>query len=271
MIHFFKKVRSSIYNPSFYQSLREASVSSSIKYFAALSVIGAILTVLLLIPGIAAFFSPATVSTVVGAYPADLEVTVDHGVVSINQPEPYIIKDSEGLKKKNILVIDTKSNFTGAQFDQYSTYVLVKKDFVVVEDKGAQKIFPLNEVQSLKLNQERVAAWGQKALPLLVPGAIALTTLLLLAIFIGSMFSLVYFLLLALIMMLIGRARHTTLSYKEAYKVTVHAATLPLIMWFVFTLAHISMPFLTFSLLTLLVAFLNLKPAPNAASPTSTE
>jgi len=256
---FIQTVRDSIYNPSFYQTLNERTVGKSIRYFLLLSFVLALLSTVAIVPDIFAFLSPKTVDEIVQTYPSDLEIRIKEGKVSTNQQEPYVLPGGFDDDKANLLVIDTKTPLESTQFAEYSTHVLLKQDFAIVADDQGGRLIPLDAVKDFALSRAIIASWAEKFYPYLMPMAIGASLVLWLGLWIANLFTFIYLLLAALLVMLLGRMMKQKLSYKESYRVALYAVTLPLIIATLLGMFSIGMPFLTYTLLLLVVVYANLR------------
>ncbi|MDB5265186.1 MAG: hypothetical protein JWN64_757 [Parcubacteria group bacterium] len=273
MKNFFRTLVSSIYNPSFYAEIPARRLNSSIKYFVGLSFLLALVTTIVFIPGIFSFFSQATIDQAVGQYPDDLQLSVENGIASTTAKEPYFVAATAGqTKTKNLVVIDTQTPYTISQLEEYSTYVLVKKDAVVIEQEdGQQRIMPLKDIGNFTLTKEIVRAWGGKLSSYLIPGGILTTILALLFFTVLNLFALIYLLVIGLVVFLIAKLMKRTWGYKDSYKAAIHAATFAEIVAAILLILHLPMPPFSYSILLLLVLVVNLSAyrpkAPEADKP----
>lgn len=272
-MRFLHDVKNSLYNPAFYAGLRERSLGASFKYFFALVAILAFVLAFVLGSQLSPLFSAASLKQLVGYYPAELALTLKGGVISTNVAEPYIIKDPVGFWKEsghaNFVVIDTKSEFSRELFQKYDTSVLIGKDFVVNGKSRSQFEFTdVSRMPDFTLNQERLLHWadviGNRHLLL----SLCLFAILYLSFFGFFTFKLLWLLVLALLVLLIAKIKKVPLSYKESFKVTLHAATVPLILIAIFIIGGRAEPFLFFySLILLVIAFVNLKRLEQSPTP----
>jgi len=260
---FIKTIRDSVYGPSFYQSLNSVTVGKSIRYFLLVSLILGFISAIPMVPDIFAFFSSTTVNNIVQTYPADLEINIRDGKVSTNQTEPYYLKDTLSSGKDNLLVIDTKTPLTGTQFADYSTYVLLKQDYAIVANNQGDKIISLSTVKDFTLTQTAIASVAEQIYPYLTTIAIVASILFWLVMFVANACTLIYVLIAALLVLWLTKIMKRGLSYKESYKTAVYAATLPIIVSTLLGLFGVGMPFLTYSLLLLIVVYINLRNGPS--------
>ncbi len=270
-LSFVQTLVASIYNPTFYHSLPARPVGSSIKYFVLLALLVSVLGALLLMPGIFDLLSQANVQKLVNIYPNDLQVTLSRGQVSINQPEPYFIKNPyaglDNTMPANLIVIDTKDPFSPEEFAKYGTEVLVTKDFIATKSSSQERMTPLSSFHDIVITKAMVQGWGTATYPYLVPVAIIGMVLVLIGFWIAHLLTLVYLLLAALIVWMMVTVTKTAGGYQTAYKVAVHAATLPVIFSTLLDLTHFQLPPFTFTVLMLVIAIVNLVNKPKNSLP----
>ncbi len=240
-----QEIKDSVYNPNYYKSLPTSrSLGSSIKYLAKLSLLAAFVSVFII-----SFYIPSLtrnlkegVSSAVAGYPDDLVVSVKEGAASINKPEPYIVpnkwvdkvppetlKNNQNLNQENIIVIDTTKPFSLEQFKTYSAFAwLTKTEIVMLKGTDNQmQIVPLSTLGNFELTKPWILdkeATLYKMLPWM-------TCVLIVIIFFALCFAnfagtLIILFLYAFIIWLIAKLKKVELSYKNSYKIGIHAMTL---------------------------------------------
>ncbi len=203
---------------------------------------------LILIPLIQPFVN-ASADELRGLYPANLEVTIEDGILSTNSATPVIIDvppswkeyfsekaEKEDRPVEHLAVIDTTAS--SDDFDEYRTMVLfTEKSIVVPDDQIGYRVVPLDPEKDVEFTPETYNEILDTFLPFLgsLPALATAGVILLFFIlpfiiagfgwlwYLGylAVFSLVAWLLAAIM----GR-RHT---YAEIYKLGCFALTLPLI------------------------------------------
>ena len=262
-MRFIETLKNSVYGPEFYQNIASDDGRGAISYFAKLSLLVAIIMVIPTIPGILGFFSEQQLSAYASQYPTNLEIKIIDGRASINQPEPYKIplqstgnvKDAKGLQ--NLLVIDTKNEFTASLFDSYSTIALLSRDFAVMRDKNGLRMLPLNQIKNFMLNHDTIQSIQHSLLPYLIPIAICASALMVSAFFILNFARLIYFFFAALIVLGVEHLMKRFVAYKNAYRMTVYASTPGIILSTLAYIFGIQLPFLTFTFILLLTVLIN--------------
>ncbi len=271
MKQFFQSIKDSIYNPSYYAELRTRPLSYSIKYFYKLAVLLALVGVILFsftaFPNLQSFFSDAG-GKIIDYYPADLEIKVEKGEVSINQPEPYELPLPEEMKGeierempgvKNLVVIDTATPFSLEQFDRYATLVWLTKTHLAARDgKGQVRLNALQSLGGLTIDKTFVGNTLQKFAPVIK----SIPFLILVLVFLGTLIAisgkLLYLLIAGAIVFLYFKSRKDPISYRTAYQIALHAITFPILFIFVIHLVfpQFQIPLLT-TILLLLVVYMN--------------
>lgn len=274
---FLTLIKKSIYSPEFYRDLRSKPLSFSIKYFYMLA-----LALSLVITAVFSFTLVPTLNSLlknigpaVDAYfPDELVVTIRGGEVSVNVPEPYFLPipavlenipvsdaGSAGRLPKNLVVIDTKNEFSEAAFAEYDTLVLIMKKSVAFSDREGIRIEPLRDIPDYTIDKALLQKFASKTGSFLKYAA----PILVFVIFIIAMaiftFHLVYLFLAALLVWLVMKARGASAGYKKAYQVGVHAMTLGFLLnalLVVVFLPRPNVPFL-FTVVLLAVAAVNVR------------
>lgn len=242
-MNFLQTIKNSIYSPSFYQQAPQRSFWSGLGYFLLLVLL---LTVIktaeasqsLLLIGNQQIQS--LVDEMISYYPEELEVKISRGQVTTNVQEPYFIKptssdtatklNEEGEDLENIVVIDTKTPFSAAQFNKYNTTAWLTKDSLFYKDKSQIKAFDLTTVQDFTLNKEFIDSWVSKISPYFK----FVGPVLILFAFLGIYFlytgRLIYLLILAFLVWILLKLLKKPLTYSQSYKVGLFAMTLPLLL-----------------------------------------
>lgn len=232
----FATFQRSLYDPAFYREVSKAPFKEGLQYYikatVALSLFATLAFAILLVPQGVQFVKEDAKVLVEKYYPAHLEVTIEKGEASINSPEPYFIPGSretlDALPQdgalENILVIDTRSDFEKAVFDEYKTFALLTKhDFVTREEGGRVVMQDLSGVPSMTVSMASLLGFVDR-----VHGSLyAIIFLGILAMFIilgvGYLFYLIPLVLFALIPFLLAWMKGVALTYSEAYRMSVYA------------------------------------------------
>ncbi len=247
MKRFLETIKLSLSSRAFYQRVLSGTEPMGFKYFFWLNLIFSAVIACTFIPITYSIVSPKAHQKVVETIPADLEVYLKEGKVSINQPEPYVVEnkwkndfDSTTIQKcngdskcidknkdpENLVVIDTQTPFSVEQMLQYDTAVLIKSDSVITRKaNGNTEIIQNPKDFNFTFNrtwvQEKINAfsWIGYIIPFAIFG---------LGITIGFAFMLLAYLLWALVAwaFLYLFTGKKALSFKRAYSVTLYSTTL---------------------------------------------
>lgn len=231
----FETFKDSIYNPSFYQSATKDTFWNIFRYYSnATLILSLIMTVTLgivLVPRGVAFVKEQAVDMVKTYYPADLVIHIENGEATANVPMPYVIpvKQITGVAPsennlQNMIVVDTNREFDKKMFQEHRTYVLLTKTEIVTQnDNGQITIQELRGSPITTLNQEVLLSLIEKvrnSIPIIVTLGLFATFIILA---IGYLVYLIPLLIFALVPFFIAWLRKSSLSYVEAYKISLYA------------------------------------------------
>lgn len=230
----FETFKKTIHNRNFYRAVAEAPFYDAIRFYAKLAgILALIMTVglgILLVPQGVAFVRDRAPELVKKYYPMELVVKIEKGEATANVSMPYMIPVAgEGAIPKdsffkNMLVIDTTSEFDKKKFEEYKTYALLTKtDIVTTSDHGQITIESLEKVPRVTIDQGLLFSWAEKirgSLPVVTVVGLFITFVV---VFFGYLMYLVPLFLFALIPFCIAWLKKTPLSYGAAYKMSVYA------------------------------------------------
>ena len=275
----FRVIRSSIYEPAFYARIRSRTLWSTIKTFVILGLVGFGLLMLFAYIAIVPLAHSGLPDAVASAYPADLVVTMAKGELSINQPQPYYIKNTLPIfsgkgEPQNIAVFDGNDQLS-SDLKQNSTFVIVKKQFAITQGRdGTEQVTPFTSYQSTTtIDQAKFVGMVDKVKPYFAPGIIyGGAVLLLLITLFGALFWVIYHgiyvLIPALLIFLISKLQKDHMKFSESYMVALYASVPIAILFYLLLLLSIKLPIpFAYTALLLIVAFINLSKAPHAEPP----
>ncbi|MBI5401191.1 MAG: DUF1189 family protein [Candidatus Yonathbacteria bacterium] len=230
----FETFKKSIYCPSFYRAVADAPFYDAIRFYAKfVGILALIMTAglgVLLVPQGVAFVRDRAPELVKKYYPVELVVNIEKGQATANVSMPYMVPvaDNTVLPKdstfKNMLVIDTTSEFDKKKFEEYRTYALLTKtDLVTTSNQGHITIESLQKVPRVTIDQGLLFSWVEKirgSLPVVTIIGLALTFMI---VFFGYLMYLVPLFIFALVPFCIARLKRVTLSYSGAYKMSLYA------------------------------------------------
>lgn len=245
---FFKVFWKSLTNPPYYQKIARAPFSFSLKYLFFLLFLVSLIEGLIL-SGRVLFFLPKTPELIARAktvvknfYPAELVVVIKNGQLQTNVKEPYFIDFPQelGVSKVHFIVIDTKAKVE--DIEKYSTMALVTKDKITTVNDRGYKVYSLKDIKSdVYIDRNLYDQAIKEILPFFdyLPLAIYVLVAFLLLVwpFLGAVFGLVgklfYLLILSPFFWVIAKVLKSELAYKKVYQISIHATTLPIVLFFV--------------------------------------
>jgi hypothetical protein len=264
----FETFKKTVYNPLFYQNSGTTPLSDIARFYVKLSLILSVVMTLalgaLLIPQGVTFMRERAPEMVKNYFPADLVIHIEKGEASVNVSEPYVVVAKDGAQSvlkeqglENMLVIDTKHDFDKNKFEEYKTFALLTKTEIVTQsDRGQITIQDLRPLPTVTINQEWLLSWVEKVRGSL--GYIVLVGLIgtFVAILLGYLKYFIVLFLFALVPLFIAYLKKISLSYANAYKMSLYAIVPALVLktfiniWGVF-----SMPaYFTFLVFMLVIA-----------------
>ncbi len=273
-MQFLLLVRRSIYDPSFYRSIPQRPFSFTLRYFFTLTVgvavAASVLVSLRAVPVLRDTLLELGKSFVV-AVPQDFTVTIEDGVAQANSATPAVVPFPRALAHsisassslQYFLVMDPSTPFQQEKFFRLHTLLWLARDAVGVYDgPSAVKVLPFSrEMGKVVLDaaaREKVYIAIQRFIRFL-PLVVALFTFF--AVGLTLAWTLVYYLIAALLVWGFARLRRVRLRYRDAYLVAVHAGTLGFILYGLSFGGLARVPFL-YTFLLLVVVLLNMPAAP---------
>lgn len=233
-MNFLKEVLNSIHSPRFYSTLPQKSFKQSLGYFLLLILILTIIKVISLIQPLfveVPMYLQKFGQGIIDCYPADLELKITNGQASVNTPEPYFLTCPGLDPNQKLVVVDTKTPYSLAKFEEYGAPVWITKDSLVYQKNQYEtRSYNLNQVQNFKLNKQVLSSYYNLLTPYLKFVGPILLLLSLIGILLIYNFRLIYLLLLAAVILVLSRLFKKGLSFGQSYKVGLHAITLGLIL-----------------------------------------
>jgi hypothetical protein len=206
-------------------------------------------------------------------YPDELEVRITNGHASSTVLEPYflpipeLVKESigESSTTSNFGVIDTHTSASLEHFQSYNSLFWVSENALVVRDQqGGIRISPFDPRLNYTVN-ERVLF---DLITIAQPFFKFIAPVIVLIIFFGMLFvfaiNLIYILFAALLVFVMGRVQKHKWTYGTAFRICLHAATLPLLLSVALSLVNLdidNIPFLS-TILLLVVVYFNFRNVP---------
>ncbi len=270
---FWQNLRSSFYNPSFYASLPKSRTFWNGFWF---------LFVIVIIDVALTFFPSAIKSlksvrdfsiesTVEKYYPDDLVIHISKGEVETNVEVPYTIPYPNEIKTNsdpsNILVIDNSRELSLSDIANFDSALILTKSGLVLNQKNEQRIFQLNDIEDLIINEQEVTEWATKLFGwlkiLVIPFVLAASIFVSAATMLWTMVGLIVFAIITLIML---RIKSRPETFSDSYTISMFALAPALVIETVLSFFGIqALSFVYKLLLFIIVLVLNIKkPDPQA-------
>lgn len=263
MKNFIKTIGNSIHSPEFYSKIDKRSFKQGFGYFfllillfSAITIISIIKPILIETPiGIRGFSE-----NIVNCFPKDLELKIENGQATSSAQEPYFISCNSA---QPILVIDTKTPYSSAKFDELKVATWITKDAIIYKNNGTEnRTYKLKDVKDFKVNKEIIESYKNKYEPYLKYVGPILLVLAFLGIYLAYIFRLIHLIILALLIWLLGKIFNQDINYKLGYKISLQAITLGLFVELIINLTSRwtnfqGFPFMV-TILTLAVVYVNL-------------
>jgi Protein of unknown function (DUF1189) len=269
-MEFFRVIRSSLYDPAFYDRVRgQVRLGPAIKIFGILSIVGIGLTMAIVYVGLVPFAYSNFPDAVESAYPDDLVVTIAHGEMSVNQPQPYYVQNTlPGLSDQNgpkYLAIFDGNDVLSGDLQQNSTFMLVKKAYAITPGNNDQEqVVSFANIQSTTTVQKStVVGVIEKLRPYFRPvvlfgGALLFIILTLIGSVFWVVFHMIYVLIPAVLVFLFGQIRGSGMRFWESYMIALYASIPVAILFYLLSRLGVTQPGYAYTLALLLVAVVNI-------------
>jgi maltodextrin utilization protein YvdJ len=273
MKSFIEHIHKSIYGPEYYQELLTRPASFSWKYYWSLAMLLALFLIIVssisIVPLIGKTLNNFP-QKFLAYYPDELEVRIINGHASSTVTEPYFLPIPDMLKgsigdnsssTQNLGVIDTQTPASLERFQSYNVLFWVSGNALVVRDQqGGLRISPFSLDFNYIVNEKVLHDLIGIAQPFFKFVAPIVVLVLFIAMLLMFAVELVYLLFSALLVFIMGRLLKQRWSYGTAFRICLHAVTLPLLLSVALSLVHLdieSLPFLS-TLILLGVVYFNL-------------
>lgn len=265
-MNFFKTVGNSIYSPWFYSTVLTKSFKQSLGYFLLLILLLTILRLITLVNPLLVEAPKALqgiAQELINCFPKDLEIKIKNGQTSINKEEPYFIPPCmEGWDNSSV-VIDTKTPYSPAKFEEYKSAAWMTEDAIVYKKSDVEsRTYSLSKIQDLTLTRTVTESYYKMFLPYLKFIGPILLILSFFGLYIFYSLRLIHLLMIAALIFGLGKIFKKDVSFRQGYKLGLYAITLGLVVDLVINLSnrwtHFSgFPFMV-TILTLAVVLVNL-------------
>lgn len=272
MKQFFAHIKRSINDPEYYRDILDRPFSYSFKYYVSfVSFLAVMMTIILstpLIPEVNRVlreFPPQFFAY----YPDELELRVEQGKVSSNVAEPYylplpvrfqeIVDQGNTPSIAHMAVIDTTEPITLEGLRSRNALIWVGGNSIAfLESNNGMSVSALPADLNVHITESKIRGVFDRVAPYLHLVGPFLVVMIFLMLMLGFVVTLVYLVFIgAPLIMLVGRMVSKPFSYGEAYRIGLHAVTLPLLLQQLLRLLSggipIDLPFLFTALLLLVV------------------
>jgi hypothetical protein len=171
------------------------------------------------------------------------EITINDGKVSINEPQPYYIKDPES--GDILAIIDTTGQITSLEGTD-ALCLLTSDKLITKKSKFENRTYDLSKVKKFVVNSERITGWLNILRKFLIVFVYPF------ALFSSYVFRIAQALICAAIGLLFASWCKVTLSYPTLIRLAVVAMTPSLLVKTIFGIAGLHLPCIT-SLIFLLM------------------
>ncbi len=273
----FKKIKDSIYNPSFYSEQKDLPTRSAFFYLVKLVLIIVLLLTIFtsfkLIPTVLNLTSEKTLNDVANTFPEELTLTLKDGSLSTNVIEPYNIPlkkiDNKGLKPyknspdiENLVTIDTKSPFSLELFENSKSVIFLSKNYMLSrkQSSGQITIQPLRSMPDIEISRNKISEWITIIQPYFKFVIPVLLLLYFIIVFIGlTINSLITIVLISLVILCIVKIRKIQLTFNQIYRLGFYAITSVLIIHLVLNIFGFSSVWYVNTIIFLVTFYFNVK------------
>lgn len=231
-MNFLKNIQDSIYSPEFYSNILKKSFKQSIGYFLLLILLLTTIRIIFLI-------NPLLIETpiqlkkfaqdTINCYPKDLEIKITNGKTAVNVKEPYFIASCGSNDNQNMVIIDTKTPFSAEKFNEFKVAAWITKDSVVYKRNNLEtRSYSFANIKNFKLNREVLNSYQTMFLPYLKFVGPILVLLAFTGTYLSYDFRLIHLLIIAALILVLGKAFKQNLGFGQSYKLGLYAMTLGL-------------------------------------------
>lgn len=257
-----------MWDPAFYQAVQGQSLKPAVWLLIKLALIGSAIVGVMGYLSIVQFADPSIVQKAEDVYPSDLVLTLKDGAMSINQDQPYYVKNTLPFAdgSPQYLVIFDGNDELPVDLEANSTFMLVKETyFIMPGNNDQQQIVPFSKLatSTVTIEKETIVGILDPLKPYVAPfvlggGAIIVIIAALFVALFWVAFHMLYVLFPALIVFLIGKLRGAAMTYRASYMVALYASVPVAILFY--ALGHFgyaNIPY-AYTLLLIGIAFVNL-------------
>ncbi len=257
---FFNTVVKSVSSPPYYKDVLKAKMSFSLKYFLMLTIVLSIITAVKIMIPVTLFNIPKAADELVKQYPADLDIKMNQGRLSINQPLPYVIpmkQTGNSTGARNFVVFDSDKNVNSPQdFYKYNTLALVTETSIYTnqDTNDSIKVYQIpQDAENVEINAGMLNQWKAQFLnmpvikdKLYVP-AIGLALLILLVplmylVRLSTAYTFAIFTYIILKVFKKSLVNNAEFSLNKLFQVSMHTTTVPILLAYITSFTSVESP-----------------------------
>lgn len=234
-------IKSSIYNPVFYSSIKDSTTKSAFIYYTKLNLLVAIFIVffisIIAIPSFLSVTKLSNIESFLSTFPKDFEIVIKDGSAFSNINESYDVpvpvnlfdkKSNFENKFDNILTVDTNSEFSLDKFKNSQSMFYLSKDYLAFEDeRGKINIESIKGLPDFVINQSIILTKLDKVL--IYINILAISIFVILGYFMIFVFlfvsNLIFISIMSLIIMLILKLKKLPALYGDIFKNGLYVIT----------------------------------------------
>lgn len=183
-------------------------------------------------------------------YPDDLVIKSNNNVWEINKNEPFIIPFAkmdevpQGDLPENFIVFYKQGTIEDLQ--KYNAFMLINEKNVILQSTDKIESYPISDMPNGEFNKQSLKNAVANVRGLV--GPIEVGIILIMSFFIvlyNFGFRAIYLFLIATFVWLLSMVAGSHYTYKQSYRISLHAMTLPVVIELMLTTAnaHFNMPF----------------------------
>ncbi|OGC92989.1 hypothetical protein A3D85_03310 [Candidatus Amesbacteria bacterium RIFCSPHIGHO2_02_FULL_47_9] len=223
MISTFRETIISLRDPKYPEVIVKKTIPQSIWYWLKYLLFFTLIPLIFLTFSLT-YYTPQLPRIIQEHFP-EFSLTVSQGQASVVPNEPYKFATPE-----SIFIIDTTTGSAQSLADYTSGFVISRDRLYVKSPDGNLSDLPLSELGDFSYNREELSAWISRRLFAVWLAALAgLLFFAFVAVLSYTLFNFALIFLWSVILALLGRISHRSLSFAACLKVSVHAAVLPLV------------------------------------------
>jgi hypothetical protein len=240
MKQFIEHIRKSIFDREYYEAIPSRPMSFSWKYYFSFTMfLAVIMTILFSIPLIplANRVLRELPEKLYAYYPDELELRLVNGHLSTNVSEPYYLPFPDLWKAgvgesavEHLAIIDTTASPTLEGLQASHALMWISGTSVaVIDERSGMRVSPFTSEMTGTLSESALRGFVSGIEPYFRFAAPILVLVLFFGLMMGFLVNLLYLLVAAILVFLVGRALKRDWGYGTSYRIALHAVTLPLL------------------------------------------